>query len=132
MKPFSRNQYPIRYSRNSTQFIDIEGSLPCSRPLIHRHINPHLSSHSNSLRTILILSFHLCIGLPSSPLNSRHRRRRRHHHHHHHYHQHQSSSSLNLSYDRSITSFKSSSPDSVMQCFLFQTPVSSRFLKVIQ
>jgi hypothetical protein len=73
VKPLSKNQEPIRYSRISTQLIETEGSLPSSH-----QSTPF--SHSNSLRTILILSFRLCIGLPSSPLTFR-----RHHHHHHHH-----------------------------------------------
>ena len=46
----------------------------------------------------------------------------RYHHHHHHNHH---------SYDRSITSSKASSPQSVAWCFLFQFPLSSRFLKIV-
>ena len=37
-----------------------------------------------------------------------------------------------LSYDRSVASSKASSPQSAIQCFLFQFTVSSLFLKVIQ
>ena len=37
-----------------------------------------------------------------------------------------------LSYERSTTASKASLPQSVIQCFLFQFPVSSLFLKVIQ
>ena len=44
------------------------------------------------------------------------------HNHHHPY----------LSYDRSTASSKASSPRSASQCFLFQLPVISLFLKVIQ
>jgi hypothetical protein len=36
------------------------------------------------------------------------------------------------SYDRTKASSKDISSDCVIQCFLFQFPVSSRFLKVIQ
>ena len=41
-------------------------------------------------------------------------------------------SMFSLSYDRSVISFKSSSPESAIQCFRFQIPVSSLFSKVIQ
>jgi hypothetical protein len=39
---------------------------------------------------------------------------------------------LKINYDRSKASSKESSPPIAIECFLFQFPVSSRFLKVIQ
>ena len=41
-------------------------------------------------------------------------------------------SSCSLSYDRSIASYKASSPQSANQGFLLKIPVSSVFLKAIQ
>ena len=43
-----------------------------------------------------------------------------------------SSSFSSLSYDRSMASSKTLSPQSTKQCLLFQFPVSCHFLKVIQ
>jgi hypothetical protein len=63
---FSRSRQLCCHSRTSQHFMEPEGSMPCSRepstfPIL-RHINP---IHAISLRSILILSTHLHLGLPS-------------------------------------------------------------------
>jgi hypothetical protein len=56
-------------SRNSQSFMELEGSLPCHRgpPLVPSlsEMHPGHTLHPPSLRSILILSSHLCLGLQS-------------------------------------------------------------------
>jgi hypothetical protein len=59
-EPFLRSRQFCSPSRTSQHFMEPEGSVPCSQ-------DPYQStpSHSISLRSILILSTHLRLGLPS-------------------------------------------------------------------
>jgi hypothetical protein len=74
-RPFFRICQLCRYSRTSQHFMELEGSLPCSQqPSTGPYPKPDRSkskpSHPIPLRTILILSTHLRLGLPSGLLPS--------------------------------------------------------------
>jgi hypothetical protein len=67
-EPFFRNCQLCSHSRTSQHFIEPEGSVPCSQePSTGSCLEPHQSNsyHSISLTSILILSIHLRLGLPS-------------------------------------------------------------------
>jgi hypothetical protein len=67
-EPFLRSYQLCRYSRNSQRFMEPEGSLPCSQePSTAPYPEPD-RSHPISLRSILILSTHGSLGLPSGLL----------------------------------------------------------------
>jgi hypothetical protein len=57
-EPFLRSCQFCSHSRTSQHFMEPEGSLPCSQ-------EPSTGPYSESLRSILILSTHLRLGLPS-------------------------------------------------------------------
>jgi hypothetical protein len=69
-EPFLRSRQLCSYSRTSQHVTEPEGSLPCSQgPTTSPYPEPDRSSschpHPISLRSILILCTHLCLGLPS-------------------------------------------------------------------
>jgi hypothetical protein len=73
-EPFSRSRQLCSYSRTSQHFMEPECSLPCSQePSSRPYPEPNKSNQyhtilylSLSLTSILILSTHLLLGLPSS------------------------------------------------------------------
>jgi hypothetical protein len=72
-EPLLRSCQLCSHSRNSQHFMEPKGSLPCSQePSAGPYPEPDQStpSHPLSLRSILILSTHLCLGLPSGLLPS--------------------------------------------------------------
>jgi hypothetical protein len=74
-EPFSRNCQLCSNSRISKHFMEPEGSLPCLKePSIDIYPEQHQSNpynpHPIPLRSILLLSTHLCPGLPSGPFLS--------------------------------------------------------------
>jgi hypothetical protein len=74
-EPFLRNRHLCSYSRTSQHFMDPEDSLPCSQvPSTLPYPDPDWFSsippHPISLRSILIISIHLCLGRPSCLFHS--------------------------------------------------------------
>jgi hypothetical protein len=71
-EPFLRSCHFCSYSRNSQHFMEPEGSFPCSQePSTGPYPEPDQSYPHNPIqRSILILSTHLCLGLPSGLLPS--------------------------------------------------------------
>ena len=72
---FLRSHPVFRYSRNSPHFVEPEGSLPHSQvPATCPYPEPARSSpfppHPTSWRSVLILSSHLRLGLPSDLIPS--------------------------------------------------------------
>jgi hypothetical protein len=67
-EPFLRECQLCSYSRTSQHFMEPEGLLPCSQ---EPSIGPHpQSDQSSPYHTILILSTHLRLGLPSGLISS--------------------------------------------------------------
>jgi hypothetical protein len=67
-EPFFRSRRLCSHSRTSQHFMEPESSLPCPQePSIGPYCEPHQSNpyHPISLRSILILSTHICLCLPS-------------------------------------------------------------------
>jgi hypothetical protein len=65
-EPFLRSCQTCSYSRTSQHFIEPERLLPCSQePSTGPCTEPDQSIHPISLKSILILSTHLRLGLPS-------------------------------------------------------------------
>jgi hypothetical protein len=64
---FLRSRQLCSYSRSSQNFMEPEGSLPCSQePSTGPYPQPDgFSSHHPILRSILVISTHLRLGLPS-------------------------------------------------------------------
>jgi hypothetical protein len=74
-EPFLRSRQLCSHSGTSQHFIEPEGSLPCSQqpstgPYPESDQSSPIPPHPMSLRSILILSTHLRLGLPSGLLPS--------------------------------------------------------------
>jgi hypothetical protein len=65
-EPFLRSRQLCSYSKTSNHFMEHEGSLPCSQePSTGPYPEPDQCNAYHPLRSILVLSTHLRLGIPS-------------------------------------------------------------------